>query len=270
MKTLKVIFLIILLVSNRHLVSAQASESTDLTITQLGTGIWLIETKEHASMYLIEGSEKAMLIDTGTPCEGLDKAIRKITGKPIYVVLTHMHGDHTGNIRYFKDIYFHAADTVLMQPRAFNGKVHFINDGDVFDLGSKKIEVKYMPGHTPGSIILLDKQLGNCYSGDAFGSGEVWLQLKPLLPIATYISSCKKMINLMDNGITKIYCGHYYYVQKAFDKSHMLNMLELAESIQKGNTADAKPYPNKVSIGPDNPMKISKGEASIVFDPANR
>lgn len=270
MKTFKIIFLLALIASYRLTVLAQVSKNTDLTINQLGTGLWLIETKEHASMYLIEGSEKAMLIDTGTPCEDLDKVIQKITQKPVTVVLTHMHGDHTGNIRYFKDIYFHAADTVLMQPSAFNGKVHFINDGDVFDLGGKKIEVKYMPGHTPGSIILLDKQLGNCYSGDAFGSGEVWLQLKPLLPISTYIASCKKMINLIDNGITRIYCGHYYYVQKAFDKSYLVNMLELAEAIQKGNIADAKPYPNRASIGPANPMKISKGEASIVFDPGNR
>ena len=115
--------------------------------------------------------------------------------------------------------------------------------------------------------MLLDKKAGNCYSGDAFGSGQVWLQLKPFAPMKTYINSCLKMEKLMDQGITKIYCGHFPYVKKAYDKSYIVAMRELAQSIDNGTPPEPKPYPVKIPIGGDNPMITTNGVASIVYDP---
>lgn len=246
--------------------SAQVFKNDDLTISQLEDHVWVVETTDKTTMYIIEGTDKAMLIDTGTKCEKLDEVIRKITQKPLYIVITHAHGDHDGNIGYFKDIYLHAADTVLLG-KSYKGKVHFVNDGDVFDLGGKKIEVSYMPAHTPGSIVLLDRQAGTCYSGDAFGSGQVWLQLRPYAPMKTYVNSCKKMEKLMDEGITKIYCGHYPYVKKAYNKQYITEMRQLAEALDNGTAPKATPHPQKVSIGSENPMMVTQGGATIVFDP---
>lgn len=169
---------------------------------------------------------------------------------------------------FFKEVYFHAADTSLLpRIKPYGGKINFVKDGDIFDLGGVHIEVAHMPGHTPGSIVLLDRKSGNCFSGDAFGSGQVWLQLKPWSPMNTYVASCKKMEKIMDQGITKVYCGHYPYIKKAFDKSYITSMRNLAESLSKGTAPEAKPYPVKVSIGCENPMITTNGIASIVFDP---
>lgn len=245
--------------------SAQVYKNDDLEISKLEEKVWVIETTDKTTMYLIEGTKKAMLIDTGTKCEKLDEVIHKITQKPLYVVVTHAHGDHNGNIHYFKEIYLHPADTVLME-KTYKGKINFISDGRVFDLGEKKIEVSHMPGHTPGSIILLDKQARISYSGDAFGSGQVWLQLRPYAPIQTYANSCKKMEKLMDEGITKIYCGHYPYVKKAYNKHYITEMRQLAEAIINGTAPEAKPHPQKVSIGSQNPLMVTLGEATIVYD----
>jgi glyoxylase-like metal-dependent hydrolase (beta-lactamase superfamily II) len=192
--------------------------------------------------------------------------VRKITQKPLYVLITHAHGDHAGNIRFFDEIYLHPADTVLLD-KTYEGKVNFVSDGQVFDLGGKKIEVSHMPAHTPGSIVLLDKQAGICYSGDAFGSGQVWLQLRPYATMQTYINSCKKMEKLMDEGIMKIYCGHYPYVKKAYNKPYISEMRQLAESIVDGTAPEAQPHLQKVSIGCENPMMVTQGEATIVYDP---
>ena len=164
----------------------------------------------------------------------------------------------------FKEIWMHPADTVLLHEN-YKGVIHFVKDGDIFDLGGTEIEVSHMPGHTPGSIVLLDRKAGICYSGDAFGSHDVWLQLKPLEPMQTYVNSCLKMEKLMESGITKIYCGHYPYVKKAFDKSYIDSMLKLAEGLVKGIAPGAKPYAQKV--GCPNPMAVTDGEATIVFDP---
>lgn len=245
---------------------AQVFKNKDLTITKLEKDMWVVETTDMTTMYIIEGTKKAMLIDTGTKCDKLDSIVGLITKKPLYVVITHAHGDHAGNIRYFNEIYMHPADMSLLDS-SYRGKVNFVKDGDVFDLGGKKIEVKHMPAHTPGSIVLIDRKAGNCYSGDAFGSNQVWLQLRPYSPMKTYIESCAKMEKLMDEGITKIYCGHYPYVKKAYDKQYITEMRTLAEQLVNGTAPKAEPHPQKVSIGSQNPMMVTLGGATIVFDP---
>jgi len=221
-------------------------------------------------MYIIEGSEKAMLIDTGTKCDNLDEIVRSITKKPLYVVLTHLHFDHAGNIGFFPDIYFHAADTLLLSRlKPYKGTTHFVKDGDIFDLGDKKIEVKHMPAHTPGSIVLIDRANGNCFSGDAFGSGQVWLQLWPFSTMETYIESCRKMEQLMNEGISKIYCGHYPYVKKPLDIRYIKNMQLLAESINNGTVPDPQPFSIRIpDIGGPNPMIATLNGVSIVYEPS--
>lgn len=243
---------------------AQVFQNKELTITQLKDNMWVVETDDKTTMYVVEGTQKAMLIDVGTKTRKLDSIIRLITKKPLVVMITHAHHDHAGNIGFFDEIWLHPADTILLN-RSFKGKVNFVNDGDIFDLGGTQIEVVHTPGHTPGSIVLIDRKAGICYSGDAFGSNHVWLQLKPLSPMQTYVNSCVKMEKLMDDGITDIYCGHYPYVKKAYDKSYIVSMRELADGFINGNAPDPQPYDQKV--GCKNPMCVTKGEATIVFDP---
>jgi len=266
MNTKSFLMLVVLLFSGWFGSAQSVFKNNDLEISKLEDKVWVIETTDKTTMYLIEGDKKALLIDTGTKCEKLDEVVRKITQKPLDVVITHTHGDHAGNIRFFNEIFIHPADTVLLD-KTYKGKVHFVNEGYIFDLGGKKIEVSYMPAHTPGSIVLLDRKAGSCYSGDAFGSGQVWLQLRPYAPMKTYIESCKEMEKLMDGGITKIYCGHYTYVKKAYTKQYITEMRTLAEALVNGTAPKATPHPQKVSIGSDHPMMVMLGEATIVFDP---
>ena len=250
--------------------SAQVFKNDELSITQLENDMYVVETSDMTTMYIIVGKDKAMLIDTGTKCKNLDNIVRKITKKPLYVIVTHVHVDHAGNINYFDSIYFHRADSVLMGRlrEPYHGKINYISDGDVFDLGGKKIVVSHIPGHTPGSIILLDYQSGNAYTGDAFGSGQVWLQLWPFSPMSTYAASCKKMLKIMDKGISKIYCGHYPYLKKTYDKSYISGMYELARMIEKGTQPTPKPHPIIIPvIGAKKPMMSTYKQATIVYDP---
>jgi glyoxylase-like metal-dependent hydrolase (beta-lactamase superfamily II) len=264
MKKLAVIIILCSCLGFCFKTSGQVFQNSELTITRLENNMWVFETSDKTTMYLVEGTNKAMLIDTGTRINKLDSIVGLITKKPLIVVITHAHSDHAGNIRFFKEIWMHPADTVLLN-RSYNGKINFVKDGDIFDLGGTKIEVSHMPAHTPGSIVLLDRKAGICYSGDAFGSNHVWLQLKPLSPMQTYVNSCLKMEKLMDSGITKIYCGHYPYVKKPFDKSYITTMRHLAEGLINGTGPEAQPYAQKV--GCPNPMSVTSGEATIVFDP---
>jgi hydroxyacylglutathione hydrolase len=253
-----------------HYTYAQIFKNEELVISQLENDMWVVETSDKTTMYILEGTEKSLLIDTGTNCKNLKKIVRQITDKPLYVVITHVHIDHAGNLNYFDSVYFHPADTVLLpQLKPYPGKINYLADGDIFDLGNKKIEIVHMPGHTPGSIVLLDRQKGNCYSGDAFGSGQVWMQLRPHVSMQVYAQSCQRMEKLMESGISRIYCGHYPYIKRALGKNYISDMRELAEKLSDGNAPEGKAYPVKVDIGTQNPMIITLRTASIVYDPEN-
>ncbi len=71
----------------------------------------------------------------------------------------------------------------------------------------------------------------------------------------------------MDSGITKVYCGHYVYVKKPYDKSYITTMRQLTEALINGTAPEAQPYSPKVGCA--NPMSVTSGPATIVFDPDN-
>jgi glyoxylase-like metal-dependent hydrolase (beta-lactamase superfamily II) len=234
-------------------------------VTKIHEGMWVIEkATDHTTMYLIEGAEKAMLVDAGNPVEQFDSIIKLITQKPLYVMITHGHGDHTGNIPYYNEIYLHPCDTPLLANKGYKGKVNFLNDRDVFDLGGKKIEVRHMPGHTLGSVVFLDKKTGDSFSGDTFGSGHVWLWITPVSTMQDYLTSCKKMKVIMDKeGIKKLFVGHSGNTN-VFDKVYISNMITLAQSLIDGTPSVA---PQEVIIGIKKHLKATLGNATIVYDP---
>lgn len=254
-------------------IAAQAVFKNDqLAISPLDRGVWVVETTDMTTMYIVEGSERAMLIDTGTQCDSLDAIVRKITSKPMDVVITHNHIDHAGNIRYFNEVYMHPLDSTVRTGIEFHGKYKWLKEGDVFDLGGREIEVVLMPGHTPGSVVLLDRSINAVYSGDAFGSGQVWLQLKPHVPMKTYYESCTRMEKIMkEQDITKIYCGHYPYLKSALDLNYLIKMKDLAKRLSDGDTSGSKPYPMpfKSDIVCDKPAIAANGMAMIVYDSEN-
>ena len=267
---MKWIFLVINLLITSVIFSQEVFRNDDLTISVLEKNVWIIEASDGSTMYIIEGESKAMLIDTGTKAMKLDEIVHSITQKPLLVVITHAHLDHIGNINCFDEIYLHPAETVLLNVGTYKGKVNYMTDGDVFDLGNKKIEVRLMPGHTPGSVILLDRTTGSSFTGDAFGSGEVvWMQLPHHLPMATYHQSCRKMLELMDKGITKIYGGHFSQSgRKALGRSYIQKMGEIALLIM-GGKAETKPYKYSYQSDPIEVVAAMDGNIGIVYDPEN-
>jgi len=87
------------------------------------------------SLYLVEGNDKAVLIDAGTRIADLDKAVASITKKPITLVATHAHPDHTGSaINYFPELYINPGDARASFMADYKGKIRDLKDGEVIDL----------------------------------------------------------------------------------------------------------------------------------------
>jgi len=160
------------------------------------------------SLYLVEGSDKAVLIDAGTRIADLDKVAASITKKPIMLVATHAHPDHTGSaINYFPELFINPGDAHASFLANYQGKIRELKDREVIDLGGRTLEVVFTPAHTPGSTTFLDKKSGYGFSGDSFGSGN-------LLLFGTFSqlqATCEKMSALMQKyGIQRLYPGHFF------------------------------------------------------------
>lgn len=174
--------------------------------TWYGTG----HLMANETVYLLEGSKRAMLIDCGTVMHDLDKLVKKLTRKPVSLYLTHAHPDHAGMaINYFDKVYMNPADTVGAAEffPDYKGKMMFLKDGQIIDLGGRKVQVVFTPAHTPGSTTYIDLKNHVGFSGDSFGNGN--LLLTGTFP--TLHTTAQKMSDYMKtHGITKLWNGHYF------------------------------------------------------------
>ncbi len=265
---MKKFFLSILFVCCAWAVPAQQMfVNEELTVSRLANrkNVWVVETRDNCTMYIIEGRKRALLIDTGTKNTALDQVVRRFTRKPLDVVITHLHPDHAGNVGYFDSAWVHPADTVMLHEYGgCRDKFRFLHDGQRFDLGGTVIETIHTPGHTPGSVVFADKATGDCFTGDAFGSGQVWLQLEPHVPMTEYLASCRRVERLMERGEVKsLWCGHYPYVKTCYGLDYLQTMEQLAARLVKGDTIGSVPFTLPPSVH-------NKGNARVLSDPSGR
>lgn len=156
---------------------------------------------EETHCYLLLGTNKAVLIDTGLGVSNIRDVIDELTQLPISVITTHAHWDHIGGHHLFDDISIHTleADWLSKQfplplqvvksnlqkepcqfPQYFNIDTYriyqgvpttILNDGNVIDLGNRKLQVFHTPGHSPGHICLYEESKKYLYSGDLIYTG---------------------------------------------------------------------------------------------------
>lgn len=87
-------------------------------MVQFKKDTWEIDEFDCASMFLLIGTEKAMLIDCGMGIGDLRGCVEMLTDKPLVVVLSHGHIDHTGNVRQFEEAWIHPADAQMPMPES--------------------------------------------------------------------------------------------------------------------------------------------------------
>lgn len=164
-------------------------------------------------MYLVEGSERAALLDTGFGFGDLKGYVERLTGKPYVVLLSHGHLDHAGGSIQFEEVYLNRRDWPLerwhntLERRLYdvhNGPggmpegvsdgdflpqrtapYRDIDEGDDFDLGGVTVRPIAVPGHSKGSLIFLVPEDRIAVFGDACGEHTLLL-FADCAPIETY------------------------------------------------------------------------------------
>lgn len=165
-------------------------------------GIYEIDEFDCASVFLVTGRERALLIDTGVGIGDLKWYVEDMLGgMPFEVIATHNHGDHIGGAAWFGPIWIHPADgnwsagpavptldfrrsyaemirgreqkeypydpDTDIRPWPRDPVFRALPDRQVFDLGGRCITVHHCPGHTPGEIVLTDDLTKTLLCGDA-------------------------------------------------------------------------------------------------------
>ncbi len=153
---------------------------------------WLLTPD--AAAYLICGQDRALLLDTGHGDVDIPAAVKSLTDLPVLLANTHYHGDHTAYNRAFGTVYAHPAEIPQLKGTAD----HFIpvEAGYVFDLGGRQLEVLHTPGHTPGSIALLDRANRCLFSGDVVADVPIFMH-KEDCSLPDYIATLDKLAALL-------------------------------------------------------------------------
>jgi glyoxylase-like metal-dependent hydrolase (beta-lactamase superfamily II) len=192
--------------------------------------------------YLICGSEKCLLLDTGMGIGNIKKVIEEITDKEIVVVNCHMHFDHVGNNYKFEDVYiYNDKDAVERLKKGYSNEelkeqadkgmmirelpVGFcrenysipgcnpktMKDGHIFNLGDRNIKVLHAPGHTKESIVLYDEANQILFTGDTFYPAALYAHFSNDFYGKSDFNEFMKTMDLLSNMAGKlklVYCGH--------------------------------------------------------------
>ena len=153
---------------------------------------WRIEDTG-VRFFLLKGKERALLIDSGMTGDSARDIAEGLTSLPIELVNTHADPDHIAGNARFRSFYMHPAECAnYYNVQKREGTFMPVEDGYVFDLGRRKLEVIGIPGHTPGSIALLDRKNRILISGDPIQDGDIYM-FGVMREFHAYIESLRKI-----------------------------------------------------------------------------
>lgn len=241
-------------------------------------------------MYLAEGRDRAMLVDTGAGLGRLKETVENLTDKPVFVVNTHGHVDHALGNYEFEEAYLNRKDEWMidesymtderwrgfcmrqMKEPAYRGPdltgkplrlkkpSGNIEEGMLFDLGDREFEAIGVSGHTPGSMVFLDSKNRILISGDSIVS-------TPILIFDTYSASVEEYLNDLRKLAVRreefdlILPGHYL---RPVGKKYLFDLMECAEEILAGKAAAEQIDFSHMSS--EEALIHRHGQASIVYN----
>jgi len=246
------------------------SNSSWYKVKEISKKVWLIGDVG-VNAYLIEGNEKALLVDTAWGIGNLSALVASLTSLPIIVVNTHGHPDHVSGNYHFEQAYLHNDDLPIMK-KSFNPEArsriikrfsnnplspHFseetwinaipskmipLSENQQFELGGKTVIVIEIPGHTPGSICLLDVRDRLLFTADSVSEGNILLHFEYSLPLRTYLKGINHLISMNDK---------FDYIIPSHGNAPIdpAILLEFKGRVEKVITGELRGTPHETSLG---------------------
>ena len=146
-----------------------------MEIIRIDENTWRIEDMG-VRFFLLAGTRKALLIDSGMQVHNAREIAEGLVSLPVELLNTHGDRDHVGSNAEFDHFYMNPAEASnYYNTQKMTGTIRPVQDGDVLDLGGRELEIIALPGHTPGSIAVLDKKSRVLISGDPVQDGSIFM-----------------------------------------------------------------------------------------------
>ena len=174
-------------------------------IIKINENTWRIEDGM-VRFFVLEGEDKALLIDSGMNTPDAAELARSVTSKPLEMLNTHADRDHVSGNYAFAECYMSPAEEQNYREAGGTTKIVPVGDSDVIDLGGRPLEIIDIPGHTPGSIAILDTANRVLIGGDSVQNGNIYM-FGPKRDIGLYIESMKKLLGFTGRFDT-VYPSH--------------------------------------------------------------
>ena len=186
--------------------------------------------------WLVLGRDRNLLIDTGSGLAPLAPEVAAVSDKPVLAVACNGYFDHAGGWPGFAERACHPLEAAaLADPSAENAEImdfltddslsalprdgftvsehrmtgaeptRLLEDGDVIDLGNRKLEALHLPGRSPGGLGFWEEETGSLFTSDMLYDGDHGPAWPPDDPPA-YVASLKRLRAL---PVSRVYPGHY-------------------------------------------------------------
>jgi hydroxyacylglutathione hydrolase len=250
---------------------------------------WAIDDGGNDIIYLIAGSQRALLLDTGWGVADLLGLVASLTKLPLTVVNSHGHPDHTFGNGQFTRVHIHPADAPMVRhsppperrrwiaqhvlgaslPDSFDVRTWAtsvpellpLQDGQTFDLGDRTLQIVTLPGHSSGSICLLDLQERLLFTGDFVLPGVVWLHLDESLPLQTFLAHLYRVRDLADK-FDSLLPSHGDLVSLHFPTHTLADLAHGIERILRGKVVGKEEH----TFAGDG-LRCDFGTCGIVYNP---
>ena len=147
---------------------------------------------------------------------------------------THADPDHISGNEGFDYCYMHPNEEDVYRAYGGAGSILPVKDNDIIDIGNRPLKIIFIPGHTPGSIAVLDINSRVLISGDSVQDGNIFMFRKHR-NLSLYIESLKKL-SMYTHEFNIIYPSHGSF---PVYPELITNLIEDAEKIING-TAEGK------------------------------
>lgn len=212
--------------------------------------------------FLVTGTKKAALIDTGIGFGSLKSYIREITDLPLIVIGTHGHLDHMGGSREFDKVYLNSKDFSLAYQQNIGERFNYARNmyemlnkesqwsvkmGDflpvktsgyaalemieTFNLGNVTLRPLPLPGHTQGSEAILLEEARTIIFGDACNPG-VFLFDETASTVDQYRMTLEKFKRAYEKFYDRVIVSHG---EEFIDKVILDNTIDVCREILEGS-----------------------------------
>ncbi len=164
------------------------------------------------------------VVDPGGDLDDIERAIAEVGVKPEKIILTHGHIDHAGGAAELKERLGvdiegpHEAERPLLEGLEAQGRAYgidarpvtpdrWVDEGDTVTIAGHTFEVLHCPGHSPGSVVLVNRPQRFALVGDVLFQGSIGRTDFPYGDHAALINAIRtKLLPLGDDVV--FICGH--------------------------------------------------------------